>query len=268
MTPAPVGLRCPDHSGKPQGVRKVARTAEKVATRNGRVAYPVTIALIAANVGIFLAELAIGGTSDGTGNWIYKHGALLANGVYNYQGFDLVPGPPGAVVPGGAMAGTTHGESWRLITSAFLHAGFLHLALNMLALFWFGRLLEQLIGSWRYILLYFTCGVAGSAGALWLTPNGITVGASGAIFGVLGALLVLERKGHIATGGQILGLIILNLVFTFAMSGISIGGHLGGLTAGIALMLLYIQFRSSPAACIACALGIAVVSVVIAYSVV
>ena len=268
MTPAPVGLRCPEHSGKPQGVRKVASTAERVATRNGRVAYPVTIALIAANVGIFLLELAIGGTSDGAGNWIYKHGALLANGAYDYRGVDLVAGPPGAIAPGAVMAGTTHGEWWRLITSAFLHAGFLHLGLNMLALYWFGRLLEQLIGSWRYVLLYFTCGIAGSAGALWLTPNGITVGASGAIFGVLGALLVLERKGHIATGGQILGLIVLNLVFTFAMAGISIGGHLGGLTAGIALMLLYVQFRRSPALCIASAAGIAVVSVIVAYSVV
>ena len=151
MTPAPVGLRCPEHSGKPQGVRKVASTAERVATRNGRVAYPVTIALIAANVGIFLLELAIGGTSDGAGNWIYKHGALLANGAYDYRGADLVAGPPGAVAPGAVMAGTTHGEWWRLISSAFLHAGFLHLGLNMLALYWFGRLLEQLIGSWRYL---------------------------------------------------------------------------------------------------------------------
>ncbi len=268
MTPAPVGLRCPEHSGKPQGVRKVASTAERVATRGGRLAAPVTMALIALNVGVYLVELAIGGSSDGTRNWIYAHGALLANGAYNFSGADLVSGPPGAVAPGAVMAGTTHGEWWRLFTAAFLHYGPLHLGLNMLALYWFGPLLERMIGAWRYLLLYVCCGIAGSAGALWLSPNDVTVGASGAIFGVLGALLVLERRGHIASGGQILVLIVINLVFTFAMAGISIGGHLGGLTAGIATMLLYIQFRRSPALCAVSAVGIAVASVIVAYSVV
>jgi membrane associated rhomboid family serine protease len=268
MTPAPVGLRCPEHSGKPQGVRKVASTAERVATRGGRWTAPVTMALIAVNVGVYLLELALGGSWDGTSNWIYAHGALLANGAYGLHGVDLVSGPPGAVAPGAVMAGTTHGEWWRLVTAAFLHYGPLHLGLNMLALYWFGPLLERMIGSWRYLLLYFCCGVAGSAGALWLSPNDITVGASGAIFGVLGALLVLERRGHIASGGQILGLIVINLVFTFAMAGVSIGGHLGGLTAGIALMLLYIQFARSPGLCVASAVAIALGSIVVAYTVV
>ena len=185
MTPAPVGLRCPEHSGKPQGVRKVTAAAERAATARGRRPYPVTIALIAANVGVFLAELALGGTVDGTGNWIYTHGALFARAVY----------------ANGAPAGVANGEWWRLMSAAFLHYGFIHLGLNMLALYWFGPLLERLVGSLRFLLLYLAAGLAGSAGALWLSPNDITVGASGAIFGILGALLVLEQRKMISSGG-------------------------------------------------------------------
>ena len=88
----------------------------------------------------------------------------------------------------------------------------------MYSLYFAGSLLEQVIGRWRFALLYFALGIAGSAGALWLSPNSVTVGASGAIFGILGGLFVLERERHIATGGQVAGLIVLNLVFTFALS--------------------------------------------------
>ena len=93
-----------------------------------------------------------------------------------------------------------------------------------------------MIGRWRFALIYFASGIAGSAGALLLTPNSPTVGASGAIFGVFGALLVARAQRVIHTGGQILALIVLNLVFTFAVPGISIGGHLGGLLCGFVLM--------------------------------
>ena len=140
-----------------------------------------------------------------------------------------------------------NGEWWRLITSAFLHAGIFHLATNMLGLYWLGRVLELLIGSWRYLLLYLASALSGAAGALWLSgPYDVTVGASGAIFGILGALLVLERRGAINTGGQIIALIVLNLLISF-LPGISIGGHIGGFIGGAILMLLYLQFRRSNA---------------------
>ncbi len=122
------------------------------------------------------------------------------------------------------------------MTAAFLHYGPIHLGLNMLALYFGGTALEQVIGRWRFALIYFASGIAGSAGALLLTPNSPTVGASGAIFGVFGALLALERMRVIHSGGQILALIVINLVFTFAVPGISIGGHLGGLLCGFVLM--------------------------------
>ncbi len=251
MTQAPVGLRCPEHSGKPQGVHRVTAAAARATTGVGaRRVNAVTMALIAMNVLVYLAELAAGGTIDGTGNWIYEHGVLVANASY----------------ANGAPAGVANGEWWRLISAAFLHYGPLHLGMNMLGLYFAGSILEQVIGRWRYVMLYFVSGLAGSAGALVVTPNSPTAGASGAIFGVLGGLLILERRGNIATGGQVLGLIILTLVITFAIPGISIGGHLGGLTAGVVLMLAYATFRHSWQLSIATAAVVTAAAIIVAYS--
>ncbi len=251
MTPAPVGLRCPEHSGRPQGVQRVRRTAQRTVTGVGsRRMNAVTMALIGINVAVYLAELALGGSVNGTGSWIYDHGALVMTGIYG----------------NGTLAGVAHGEWWRLLTAAFLHYGPLHLALNMYSLYFAGTLLEHVIGRWRFVLLYLASGVAGSAGALWLSPNAITVGASGAIFGILGALFVLERSRHIATGGQVAGLIVLNLILTFAISNISVGGHLGGLVAGVALMWLLLEFRRSAALSVAATAAVVVLSVVVAYA--
>ncbi len=226
------------------------------------------MALIGLNVAVYLAELLAGGSASGTGNWIYDHGVLVANGAYRGSALVAV-GPPGATIPPGLTpAGVTHGEWWRLLTSAFLHYGPLHLGMNMLSLYFVGSILEQVIGRWRYVLLYLAAGVAGSAGALIVTPDSASAGASGAIFGVLGALLVLERRGNIATGGQVLGLIVLNLVLTFAIPGISIGGHLGGLVAGLALMLAYVRFRRDWHLSMAAAAAVAAAAVVVAYAVV
>src|SRR6266699_6011029 len=199
MTPAPVGLRCPEHSGKPQGIRRVTQAAERATTGigAGRVNLITTI-LIGVNLAVYAAELALGGSVNGLNNWIYDHGVLIRSATYG----------------NGTPAGIDHGEWWRLITAAFLHYGPLHLGMNMFSLYFVGRILEQVIGRWRYVLLYFVSGLAGSAGALVASPNSPTAGASGAIFGVLGALLILERRGNISTGGQVLGLIVLNLVFT------------------------------------------------------
>jgi membrane associated rhomboid family serine protease len=246
MTPAAVGLRCPEHSGKPQGVQKVTSAATRARTRTvgigARRVNAVTMALIGVNVLVYLAELADGGTIDGLDNSIYEHGALYGPLVAN-------------------------GDWWRLITSAFLHYGPLHLGMNMLSLYFAGSILEQVIGRWRYILLYLVSGLAGAAGALYWTPNGVTVGASGAIFGVLGALLVLERRGNIATGGQVAGLIVLNLVITFAYSSsISVGGHIGGLIAGLLLMLAFVRFLRSWELSAAAAAVVAIAAIALAYS--
>jgi membrane associated rhomboid family serine protease len=241
MTPAPVGLRCPEHAGKAQGIRRVAQVAEKTATGVGsRRMNAVTMALIAINVAVAVVELGINGSF--TNNKVFVKGLLWGPFVSN-------------------------GDWWRLVTAMFLHANILHLAVNMYSLYYVGSVLEQVIGRWRFLLLYFASGVAGSAGALVWSPTQPTVGASGAIFGILGALFVLERRGTIASGGQIAMLIVFNLVITFALSSfISVGGHVGGLIGGIALMWLLLQFRRSAAYSVAATVAIVAISVVVAYA--
>jgi membrane associated rhomboid family serine protease len=112
----------------------------------------------------------------------------------------------------------------------------------MFVLWFVGAPVEQAIGRGRFLALYIVSGLAGSAGALLFDPHAITVGASGAIFGILGAALVLEWQRSYVLGGQALGLIVVNLVLTFAIPNISIGGHLGGLVGGALSMLALSRF--------------------------
>jgi membrane associated rhomboid family serine protease len=217
MTFAPVGIRCPEHSGKPVGTQRVTQGVRR-ASFEGTGAI-VTKILVATNVAIYLLELGLGGTVDGRGNRIYEEGALYGPLVAN-------------------------GDWWRVLTAAFLHYGPIHLGLNMFALWFFGSAVETAIGRGRYLLLYVVSGIAGSAGALVFTPNSVTVGASGAIFGILGAALVLEHQRNYVLGGGAIGIIVLNLVFTFAIPGISIGGHLGGLVGGALAALALERFAS------------------------
>ena len=223
MTMAPVGIRCPEHSGKPQGVQRVTRGVQRAAFEG--TGAKVTKALVAINVAVYVAELVTGGGVNGTGSTIYLHGVLF-----------------GPLVE--------QGDWWRLVTAAFLHYGPVHLILNMVGLYWFGSLLEERIGSGRYLMLYLVSGLAGSAGALlwsngFLTP---TVGASGAIFGILGAGFVLERQRDYVFGGSALGVILINFVLTFSISSISKGGHIGGLVGGIVCALGLTRFGRGHAA--------------------
>jgi membrane associated rhomboid family serine protease len=128
----------------------------------------------------------------------------------------------------------------------FLHASVLHIAFNMFALWVIGRPVEQYLGSLRYVGLYFVSGLAGSAGALLQTPL-VTVGASGAIFGILGAMMILEWQVTGRLAGQAASLIAINLVISFAIPGISWGGHVGGLIGGILVMLAYGHWRGGRA---------------------
>jgi membrane associated rhomboid family serine protease len=216
MVFAPVGIRCLDHAGRAQGAARV-RTGVRRAAFEGTGAL-VTKGLIALNVLVFLVCLAQGSSLNQVSGPLFARWALY--------------------IPGGL----DQGEWWRLITAAFLHANLLHLGMNMFVLWIVGAPVEQAIGRGRFLALYFVSGLAGSAGALVLSPTDVTVGASGAIFGILGAALVLERQRNYVLGGQAVGFIVINLALTIAIPNISVGGHLGGLAGGALSMFALSRF--------------------------
>jgi membrane associated rhomboid family serine protease len=210
MTPTPVGMRCPE----------CARDRTKVKTvRSGPRAPVVTQALIAINVAAFIAETAAGAPlGGGGGGQVYIKGALF-----------------------GPLIVQNH-EYWRIVTSGFLHDGFLHIAFNMFFLYIMGGLLEPAIGRLNFAAVYLASLVAGSFGALLFQPDAVTVGASGACFGVLGALIVIAYYRHIPIWQSGLGVTLaINIVFSLSVSGISIGGHLGGLVGGMITGWMIVQ---------------------------
>jgi membrane associated rhomboid family serine protease len=221
MTVTPVGMRCPECAKQKTKVRvgPGAFTATDV---------PVaTYALIAINVIVFLAEIAKakGGVIDVIPNSLVTNGGLFGPAVAN-------------------------GDYWRIITSGFLHAGLIHIALNMYILYIAGGLLERSIGSLRFVALYFLSLLAGSFIALLLDPNALTVGASGAIFGLMAAAVIIAYgRGREDVARQFGILVALNLFLSFSVSNISIGAHLGGLIGGAiaSLFVIYIERRRGPA---------------------
>jgi membrane associated rhomboid family serine protease len=222
MVFAAVGIKCPECAGQPTGMKKAktrARTSAGLAT--GAL---VTKGLIGISVLVYLLQIAQAGNINGRAGEIWFRGSLI----------------------GGFVA---DGEWWRLITSAFIHASPIHLLFNMIMLWWFGSALEGLLGRVRYLGVVLVSILGGAAGALLVTQaNEITVGASGAVFGILGAGVVLERRQIMVFGGGALAVVVLNLMLTFIIPGISIGGHLGGLAGGAAATLALSRFGRGHAA--------------------
>lgn len=214
MTTTAVGMRCPD----------CARQRTRVVRMREMTSEPrVTYALILVNVLVYLVEGSYSVSQGALGGSLYDKGALLGS----------VPGLPGQ--------GVAHGQWWRLIVSGFLHESVLHIGLNMVVLYFLGRLVEPMLGSLKFAVIYFVSLLTGSFGALLLTPHTFTVGASGAIFGIAGAAVVELRARRISVMESGIGMLILiNLFFSFTSSGISIGGHIGGLIGG-ALAALALQ---------------------------
>ncbi len=213
MTPTPVGMRCPE----------CARERTKVRTlRTPTSRYQAWEILIAINVVVFLSEVATGVSLGGNDSgWVFEHGVLF-----------------GPFMSGG------HHEYWRLLTTGFLHASLIHIALNMLSLYFIGRILEPAIGSVNFLAIYMASLFAGSFGALLFTPAEPTLGASTAIFGVLGALIVVARARGISLWQSGLGpMLAINLIFTLTISDISIGGHIGGLAGGLLCGWFVVEFH-------------------------
>jgi len=179
---------------------------------------------------------------------------------------DFVTG--GSLYPWLAYRGDfTETQAWRMLTSTFMHASVLHLLFNMFSLFIFGRLIEQAIGRVRFAVLYLLAAFGGSVAVLLLAPTSAVVGASGAIFGLLGAFFIIQRR----LGGnntQLLVLIGLNVAFGFIVPNVAWQAHLGGLVVGAAVAAVYMatRHRSKRAVQVASviAIGVALVVVTIA----
>lgn len=202
--PASVGSQCLDclKASIPPPVERVKRW-------NATQHRLVTMTFIAINVAVFVYGALQTGVTNGQGS-VERNLALFGPFV-------------------------AEGQWYRLVTSGFVHAGLLHLAMNMFVIWIAGSQLEPLLGRLRFALLYLASLLAGSAGALLLSPDVFTVGASGAAFGLMGALAVgMRHRGMDIWRSGVGTLIVINLVITFAVPGISLGGHLGGLFGGIA----------------------------------
>jgi membrane associated rhomboid family serine protease len=204
MTPTPVGMRCPECANQRT---RVVRNPHGQAT--GFWSAPATFVLIAINVVAYLVEIAAGsgGLNSPSGEIVEKYG--LAGPFVN------------------------EGEWYRLLTSGFLHASLLHIGFNMLLLFMVGRMLEPALGTLRFTVLYFVALFAGSLGVMILDPNALTLGASGAVFGLFGAGLILARERGLDELAVQFGFLIgINLLFSLTANNVSIGAHLGGLIGG------------------------------------
>lgn len=171
-----------------------------------------TRTLIAINVAVFV--------------WVVSNGSMSGVGGVSRREFDLAL----------AAQFIRDGEWWRLVTAGFLHYGLLHIGMNMLLLFQLGTLLEPVLGRARFTLLYLAALLGGSVGALALSPNALTGGASGAVFGLMAAAAVaMHQRGVNPFRTGIGTTLLLNLLITFTIPGISVGGHLGGALMGAAV---------------------------------
>jgi membrane associated rhomboid family serine protease len=232
MTPTPVGMRCPECSKQRTQVKTM---------RSMAVEPTVAYVLIAVNVLMYFGQTA---SPD---NQVYRDFVLFGPLVAD-------------------------GEWWRLLTAGFLHGGVFHLLLNMYALFFLGRMLEPALGHLRFGALYFASLLAGSFGAVLLSPETPVVGASTAIFGLFGAAIVMARnRGIDLMASGLLPILLLNLAITFFPGfNISIGGHLGGLAGGLlaafAIEELSKRRRSPVGAVLVCA-AIAIASVIAAVAI-
>ena len=206
-----------------------------------RASRPVATQVILALNGLaFLYSVVLSGSARGMTR--IDGGLLIDGGLFaRARLFD------GGTV---SLIGVDTGEYYRLVTSAFLHDGMFHLAFNMYALWILGQLLEAGFGRVRFLSLFVVSMLGGAFGVLLLSPNSPTVGASGAVFGLMGAMVLVQREiGGNLWRTPLMMVLMLNLVFTLLVPRISIGGHFGGLIAGAVMgaLMLALGRRNAPA---------------------
>lgn len=242
MRPAPVGFQCPECvAGAQAKTAPLYARAQRRGALRAFSAAPVTIVLIAINVAVWLAGFLTGRGDSPVVNALALQASTLC--LIGDSGYFGVTAAECAASGGLAFPGVSDGGAYQLLTSMFVHVDPIHIGLNMVALWFLGPMVERTLGRARYLALYLLSGLAGSVTVYWLSAtNGQTVGASGAIFGLLGALLVivLRRGGDARTVLMWLGI---NVVFTFTMPGISWQGHFGGLAGGALVAFILLRDR-------------------------
>lgn len=241
MITAAVGFQCPDCVA--QGARQTRQSQGPYGGGLSRNPTLTTMVLIGINVAVWTAILLTGGATSRLVDLL----SLMPGGRC------LSVSDPNSYYPGIGAAvcassgdglwspGVASGALWQVLTSAFTQVEVLHIGMNMLSLWFLGPPLERAFGRVRFLAIYLLSAIAGSVGVLWLAdPATQTLGASGAIFGLIGALLVLAHKVH----GDVRTVLIwlgINLVFTFVGAGyISWQGHIGGLIGGLAAAIVVI----------------------------
>lgn len=262
MISAPVGFRCPECVREQSAHTSRATVVTRSQTRSrwdsravgASTGWSATKVLLVLNVMMFVVELATGATrlmGGGSAQAMVNLGALVP----------YASDAPNVLV--------TH-QYWRLFTSMFLHDGVFHIVFNMWALWVIGGFVESALGRFKFIILYFVSGFAGSVLVLVAAPvNSLVVGASGAIFGVFGALAVhafLNRGRDFQSRAllrNVLFLLAINLVFTFSAGRISWQAHMGGLVAGAVTMFAFmLGGRKNPRTAFGSADAAAVVAIV------
>jgi membrane associated rhomboid family serine protease len=212
MTPTPVGMRCPECASQ-----KTRVVRNPTAPASGFAAAPATFVLIALNVVMYLIQIA-----GGTGGFFEPANSSTVVDLALYGPF------------------VAEGEWYRMVTSGFLHSSLLHIGFNMFLLYLLGQMIEPALGTVRFLVLYFASMLAGSFAVLLVSPDNLTLGASGAVFGLFGAGFLLAReRGMNMLAGQLGLLILINLAFSFR-PGISVGAHIGGLIGGLICALVIV----------------------------
>ncbi len=225
MVTASVGFHCPQCTRQARGQyvtsQDLRRQADPIVTK----------VIVAVNVVVFLA------TSLGADALLrLQEGPQID---FATLGWWVDPRNPAGPI------GVDAGEWYRLVTGGFLHANIVHIGFNMYLLWMLGHVLEPAFGRLRFGLVYGVSLLAGSFGAILVSPSTFTVGASGAVFGLMGAMVVAQRAAGINPWSSgIGGLVAINLLLTFTISGISIGGHIGGLVGGALAGLSLIDLPS------------------------
>lgn len=242
MVQASVGFHCPEctAAGGSRAVRERAWSVSGAgAAPSGGTRYPATRVILALNLLAFAYSVVRSGSFSSIDDGLLADGGLIARArLLAIRGG----------VESAEMIGVDVGEYYRLLTSAFLHADLVHLLFNLYALWLLGHLLEIGLGSARFLALYAVSAAGGAFGVLAHAPNVFTVGASGAVFGLLGAIVLTQR----IVGGRLWRspfgvMLIINVVLTLLIPQVSVGGHLGGLAAGAAIgaMALRLEARGA-----------------------